>query len=303
MRVLKERGITWVNIESPTRREMDWLKSQYDYFHPLDLEDCLSRAQMPKLDHYENYLFMVMHFPIFNHQARVTRPAEVDIFVGTDFVVTSHNATLKPLVQLFNVSEQNEEMRLDIMRRSGGYLLYRILDVLVDYCSPILNKVIENVDSIETRVFDERSRALVREISIVRRDIIAARRVIHPQIDVLESLESGRFPFLNVDPDVYFGDLADHMRRTWAELEELKEVMEGLSDAYNSLTTHQTNQVLRILTFISTIMMPPTLIASIYGMNVALPLEDTPFAFALTVGLMSALTGGMIVFLWRRHWV
>jgi magnesium transporter len=189
------------------------------------------------------------------------------------------------------------------MRRSSGYLLYRILDVLVDYCFPILNKVIENVDKLEDSIFDERGHDVVREISIVRRDIIAYRRIIRPQMGVLEALEQGEIPFLKVDPDVYFGDLADHIRRVWDELEELKEVIEGLSTSHSSLSVHHTNQVIRILTFISTVMMPPTVIASIYGMNVGLPFEESRAAFGVVIGVIVAFTGVMLFLLWRRRWI
>jgi magnesium transporter len=302
IRTLEKGGLKWVDVLNPTEAEVEWLKEKYA-FHPLALDDVLSRIQMPKLDDYETYLFLVLHFPVFDPGARITRPLEVDFFVGSDYVITVQNGELRPLSNLFHECEINEELRSNLMRRSSGYLLYRILDVLVDYCFPILNKVIENVDKLEDSVFDDRSQNIVREISIVRRDIIAYRRIIRPQIGVLESLEQGDVPFLKVDPDVYFGDLADHIRRIWDELEELKEVIEGLGTSHSSLSVYHTNQVIRILTFLATMMMPPTLIASIYGMNVALPFDDHPAAFGIVMGMILAVTALMLVLLWRRRWI
>ncbi len=295
-------GLTWVNIDSPTEAEMHWLRDRYN-FHPLALEDCLSPIQIPKVDYYDTYLFLVLHFPIFNHRARITLPAEVDIFVGPDYVVTVHSGTLKPLVKLFQDCSANEGVRASIMRRSAGYLLYRILDVLVDYCFPILNKVIKNVDEVEMRVFDGQTQDLVRELSIIRRDIIAYRRIIRSQIAPIEALERSEFEFLKVDPDVYFGDLADHIRRIWVQLEELKEVIEGLSDAHSSLTGHQTNQVIRILTLISTIMLPLSVVSGLYGMNVSLPLAESPYAFLVVLVIMAAIAGVMLLFFRARHWI
>lgn len=300
IRTLEKGGLKWVDIINPTEADVEWLKEKYA-FHPLALDDVLSRIQMPKLDNYETYLFLVLHFPVFDAGARITRPLEVDFFVGSDYVITIQNGELRPLSNLFHECEINEELRSNLMRRSSGYILYRILDVLVDYCFPILNKVIENVDRLEDSIFDERGHDVVREISIVRRDTIAYRRIIRPQMGVLEALEQGEIPFLKVDPDVYFGDLADHIRRIWDELEELKEVIEGLSTSHSSLSIHHTNRVIRILTLLSTAMMPPTFIASIYGMNIALPLDETPIAFPIVMGVIVTLTAVMLVFLWRRR--
>ena len=173
----------------------------------------------------------------------------------------------------------------------------------MDYCFPILNKIIENVDGIEERVFDEKAREMSREISLVRRDVIAYRRIMRHQTDALEALEKKEFPFLKVNPDVYFGDLVDHTRRIWVELEEIKEVLEGLSDAYSSLTSHQTNEVIRTLTIITTIMLPLSVVASLYGMNVPLPLADSPLAFLGVLGFMGVISGAMLILFRMRRWI
>lgn len=269
----------------------------------MALDDCLSRVQVSKIDDYRDYLFLVLHFPVFNRRTGITLPEEVNIFVGPAYVVTVHEGRLRPLTRLFDESEASAETRGETIQRSSGYLLYKILDVLVDYCFPILNKAIQNVDDVEARVFDERSQWLVRDISVVRRDIILFRRIVRPQIVVLKMLEKKEYPLLKVDPDVYFGDLADHIRRIWTELQDLREVIEGLSDAHSSLTGYQTNQVIRILTIISTILLPLSLISGLYGMNVSLPFGDTPFAFAVVMGTMIAIAASMLVFFRLRHWI
>ncbi len=302
VRILEQTGLAWVDIEPPTQLEMDWLRDRYG-FHPLALDDCLSPSQMPKVDDYDDHLFVVLHFPVFDAQARITLPAEVDMFVGPDYVVTVHHGQLAPLAALFETCETDEEVRKAVLQRSGGYLAYQVLDVLVEYGFPILKKVSENVDRIELSIFDQRSERLGREISVVRRDVIAFRRIIRPLIGVIEVLEQEDYPFLKVDPDVYFGDLADHVRRISAELEELKEVVEGLSDAHSSLTSHQTNQIIRILTIISTILLPLSLISGIYGMNLTLPMGDTQYAFAVVVAFMVTIAGSMLLFFRWRGWI
>lgn len=301
VQTLAWKGLVWVDIPHPSLAEMEWLKSHYP-FHPLDLDDCLSKLQLPKVDEYPQYLFLVLHFPVYDRNARITRPSQVSIFVGPDYVVTVHRGELKPLVKLFQDAQQSELVREELMSRGPGYLLYRVLDVLVDYCFPILNKIIENVEAVEDRIFDGRRAKLVEDLAVLRRDIIAYRRIIHPQIGVMEALEGKEYPFLKVDPDIYFGDLADHTRRLWVELEAQKEVVEGLHDTIFTLNSQFSNDVMRILTILFTVMLPMTLISSLYGMNVPLPFQHSPLAFALLVLASLGLGGVMLLYFWRRGW-
>ncbi len=231
--------ISWLDVEMPTLAEMEYLRRTFD-FHTLALDDYLSRVQLPKMDDYDDYLFLVLHFPLFNRDAGLTVPSQVSIFVSGDYLVTVHRGDLRPLMKLFADCAASEPVRKTVMGHSSGYLLYRILDGLVDYCFPSLNKIIETVDGLEVRIFDMAAKELARELLVTKRDILAYRRIVRPQIEVLELLEKKEYPFLKVDPDVYFGDLADHVRRISVELGDLKEVLQGLHDTHVSLTTDRT---------------------------------------------------------------
>ncbi len=295
--------LTWVNIEKPTQREIEYLARNYP-FHPLDLDDCLSRIQRPKIDPYEDYLFMVFHFPVFNKQARVTTPSQVSIFLGEDYLITLHEGNLKPLTKFFKDCQMNEQTREESMSRSTGYLLYLILDRLVNYCFPILNKIGSNIEAVEEKVFTQDASESVYELSILRRDVISYRRIIKPQTEVLELLEQMDWPILKEDPEVYFGDLADHSRKIQDTLDDYKEVIEGLNDTNNTLSSFRINQIIRILTIVSTIMLPPTLIASIYGMNLkGLPLAGNPIAFVILIFLMVGIVVGMLTFFRVKRWI
>ena len=293
--------ISWLDVEMPTLAEMEYLRRTFD-FHTLALDDCLSRVQLPKMDDYDDYLFLVLHFPLFNQEARLTVPSQVSIFVSGDYLVTVHRGDLRPLMKLFADCEASEPVRKTVMGHSSGYLLYRILDGLVDYCFPSLNKIIETVDGLEVRIFDMAAKELARELLVTKRDILAYRRIVRPQIEVLELLEKKEYPFLKVDPDVYFGDLADHMRRISVELEDLKEVIQGLHDTHVSLATDRTNEVIRTLTVIATIMLPLSVISGLYGMNVSLPLDSSPYAFLVVLAVMAIVAGGMLLFFRSRRW-
>jgi magnesium transporter len=302
IRSITERKLTWFYIEKPTSKEVEFLAQRF-HFHPLDLDDVLSRIQRPKIDVYEDYLFMVLHFPVFDKENRITRPSEMDIFIGENYVVTVHcSGDLKPLAKFFQECETDKESRERYLGRSSGFLLYHILDKLVNFCFPILNKITQNIDDIEDIILTKATPETVRQISLIRRDLISFRRVIHPQIAVIETLEKGEYPFLKEEEEIYFGDIADHIRKIWGGLEDCKDVIEGLADTSNWLTSHRIQEVMRILTVFMAIVMPVEVVASIEGSNL-LPQSwlHNPVLFAISFVIQVGIVVSMILFLRRRH--
>jgi magnesium transporter len=294
--------LTWVNIEAPTEQETEYLAQNYP-FHPLDLDDCLSRIQRPKIDVYDDYLFLVFHFPVFSKEARVTTPSQVSVFIGQSYLITLHKGDLKPLVKLFNQCQTDEEIRQEHFSQGSGYLLYRIVDRLVDYCLPILNKIGGNIEAVEDNIFSERVRGAIREISDLRRDVISFRRIIWPMRAVIGSLEPKIRRFTKMDMEVYFGDMIDHVDKIWDALDEYKEIIEGLNDTYDSLATNRTNEVVRVLTAIATILLPLTVVASVYGMNIPLPFQNSPYSFVLVFFVWIVIACGMLYFFRRHRWI
>ena len=302
MQSLTWGDFTWINIEQPTEEETEYLAQNYP-FHPLDLDDCLSRIQRPKIDQYKDYLFVVLHFPVFNKEARVTTPSQVSVFIGQNYLITLHKGELKPLVKLFRECEIDEESRQENFSSGPGYLLYRIIDRLVDYCLPIANKMLENIEDVEDSIFSNRGRSQIKEISMIRRDIISFRRIIWPMRAVIGSLEPKIRRFAKMDLTVYFGDTVDHLDKIWDALDEYKEIIEGLNDTHDSLASNNTNEVMRILTIIATIFMPITLIASLWGMNIPLPFARSDNALLYIILIMVGIISGMLYFFRRRHWI
>jgi len=302
VRAIMERKMTWFYIERPTSREVTFLAERF-HFHPLDLDDVLSRIQRPKIDVYKDYLFIVLHFPVFDEENRITRPSETDIFIGENYVVTVDcSGDLKPLGRFFQECETDKKSRERYLWRSSGFLLYHILDRLVGACFPILDKVTRNIDHIEDIILTRPVPETVREISLIRRDLISFRRVVHPQVAVFETLERGEYPFLKEEEEIYFGDIADHIRKIWGGLEDGKEVIDGLADTSNWLTSHRIQEIMRLLTIIMGLLAPPTLIASIYGMNIPLPggvNSGSLLPLGILLALMAIIAGG--IFLYMRH--
>jgi magnesium transporter len=301
--VVKHGRVTWVNIEGPTPEDMDYLRKSYPFFHPLDLEDCLSRIERPKIDEYDDYLFIIMQFPVFDSARRVSRAGEVDLFIGAGYLVTVHDGNLWPIPRLFGECQAEESARQRHLGRGASHLMHDVIDHLVDYCFPILYKVDANIREIEEDIFTQDLRGVVQEMSWVRRDVIALQRIVKPQIAILANLERQERPFIREELDVYFSDVLDHLYKAWDMLEDHRDVVEGLSDTADTLLSHRINEVIKILTIISVVMLPLTLVSGIYGMNVPLPLADQPWAFAFILILMVAITAGMLFYFRRRGWL
>jgi magnesium transporter len=301
--IIQHGRVTWVNIERVTPEDIQLLREMYPHFHPLDLEDLQSRIERPKLDEYDDYLFVVMQFPLWDPVQRVSRAAEVDMFVGSGYLVTASDGSLKPLRNLFEQCQTNPEVREQFMGRGASKIFYGVIDRLVDYILPILYKVDANIRHLEEEIFIEDSRQVMQDLSFIRRDIIALRRIIRPQIAIVENLEKVDRPFIREELDVYFGDILDHVVKEWEIVEDHLEVIDGIADMANALVSYRLNEVIQILTVISVIMLPLTLISGIYGMNVLLPLQDHPNAFMVVIGLMFSIAFSMLLYFRHRGWL
>ncbi len=302
--IIEAEGLRWVNIERPTPLEWGWLEEHFE-FHALDLEDVLSRNQRPKIDEYADYLFIVLHFPVFDHAAGRLNAGELDIFVGPGFLITIPNQPLQPVEYLFERCRAKEELREQIFSKGSGFLLYRIVDDSFDYCFPMLRKIGNKLDAIEEEIFAEPSEETVRDISNVKQEIINFRKVIRPQRPVLRDLEGVKQRFLapELDLEIYFDDVVDAHERIWDMLENYKEVVEALEHTNESLISHRFEYVLRVLTVIGTIALPLTFVASLWGMNVGVPWEGEIVGFWIVVAGMLTLSLAALGYFRHRGWL
>jgi magnesium transporter len=304
MNTVTENKVSWISIEDPTTEDIGHLRRYYP-FHPLDLEDCLSDIERPKVDEYDDYLFIVMHFPVYDPDQRVSRITELDVFIGSGYLITVHRGELKPLIDLFRECQRDERARVRHISKGAGQLLYGILDRTVDYIMRILARVGERIGEVEGRIFTEDMRSIVEEISVIRRDVIALRRIIKPQIAVISNLERKDRSFIREGMEVYFGDILDGFSRAWDELEDHREIIESLSATSESITSYRINETIRALTVISVLLLPLSVIAGIYGMNVKLPFAaagQNPYAFYGILVVMVAIIAGLLLFFRWKKW-
>ena len=301
-RVVEAAGLRWIHVDHPRLADREYLEDRY-HFHPLDWEDVYSRNQRPKLDVYDDYLFILLHFPVYDKMTGRVLAAELDMFVGPDYLITLTETRLPPLDAMFERMGEREELRKSTFSKGSGYLLYKIVDANTDAAFPMLRKLDIKLDKLEDDILEGRSSEIVRDISNAKQEIINFRRIVRPQRAVLRDLERTKQRYLAEEMEVYFDDVSDAAERIWDTLENQIEVVEALESTNESVLSHRLNDSLRVLTAASVILLPLTLIASIYGMNVPVPGENEPFAFWVVIGLMVVLLVVLALVFRRRGWL
>ncbi|MBO9532848.1 MAG: magnesium transporter CorA family protein [Solirubrobacteraceae bacterium] len=300
--IVESDGLRWIHIEKPTSADRAWLEERFPQFHALDYEDIYSRNQRPKVDEYDDYLFIVLHFPQYDKTVGRLNAVELDMFIGPDYVITLPNDPIQPLSYLFDRCQRKDTARHDLMGRGPGFLLYKLVDACVDASFPMLRKIGNKLERVEEDIFDGPSTDTVRDISNAKQEIINFRKVVRPQRLALKDLERTK-RYVTGEMDIYFDDINDASERIWDMLENFKEVAEALERTNEAVSSHRTNDVLLVLTSISVIVLPLTLVASIFGMNTGLPGEQSITAFYVIVGVMVVLLVGMIRIFRRRGWL
>jgi magnesium transporter len=299
---LSAAGLTWVHVTAPDAETSLELADRFGW-HPLDVEDILSKRQRPKVDVHEDYIFAVLHFPWYDSSVQRLNAAELDSALGHDYLATMPTVSLLPVDRLFNRCVEDEEFREELFSKGSGRLLYEVLDDLFDYCFPILDKIAHKLDKIEDDIHEVRSEELVRDISNVKQEIISYRKIMKPQRPTLRQLERSVERFLPENLELYFDDLVDASERIWDLLDNYKEVVEALEQTNESVIAHRHNDVLRVLTVFSVILLPLTLIASIFGMNVQFPGWETHAAFWGIIAVMAVTIAGMLGFFRWKRWL
>ena len=264
----------WIDLQNPDRNDVEKLAEKYN-FNALNIEDCMTKFELPKLDSYDDHFFVILHFPPLAQKIGISKNSQLSIFVGKDFLVTVHQGDLKPLVELVETCKTtvDQQRKARLLGKSSGLLLHEILDVLVDDLLHTSRKIIANLDEIEDRVFDE-SKPVARSIALLRREINRLRRIVNPLKKFVLEIAKHVKQFSGSEDDeliLFYDDVIDHIDKVIETLEESRETMEIYKDTDFVLSTEKTNKVLAVLTIIFTLAIPSTVIGTFYGMNVDLP--------------------------------
>ena len=302
----------WTDLQNPDRYEVEKLAQKYN-FNSLNIEDCMTKFELPKLDSYDDHFFVILHFPPLSQKVGISKNSQLSVFLGKNFLVTVHQGDLRPLVELVDICKtgSDEQRRNRLLGKSSGILLHEIIDVLVDDLLHTSRKIIANLDDLEDRVFDE-TKPVARSIALLRREINRLRRIANPlKKFVLEIAKNIKRFSEDRDLTLYFDDVIDHIDKVIETLEESRETMEIYKDTDFVLSTEKTNKVLAVLTIIFTLAIPSTVIGTFYGMNVNLPggLDDNlmflgTFTTFIIIILASAIPAIMMfVYFKKLGWI
>ena len=302
-------GLTWIHLGAPSTDEAQMLAARFGW-HPLDVEDVLSRRQRPKVDAYADdpaggYVFAVLHFPVYDKSVGRLNAGELDVFLGPNYLVTLPTVELRPVTLLFRRAYESEEFRETLFARGSGRLMYEVLDDLYDYCFPILDKIGFKLEQIDEEIGEagQGAKELVRDIHKVKQEIISYRKIIKPQRPTLRQLERQVERFLPEDLELYFDDIVDASERIWDLLDNYKEVVEALESTNESLISHQQNDILYVLTIFSVVMLPLTFLTGFFGMNVHFPGFNSTLGFVATIVLFVVTIAGMLGFFRWKKWL
>jgi magnesium transporter len=303
---LKFGTLKWHHILSPSDEDIDYLLNEF-HFHPLDIEDCKSTInQRPKIDVYDDYYFLILHFPYFDKINKFLRIREVKIFWGPDYVITigkMHWAVKEMFEEAKVASSRTDIEDEDFMFGSSDQLLYRILERIMEETYKLVRRIGIGIDYINSDLFDDKAEKSIESISVTRKNVILLNTTFKPQLRVFHKFESGEIEGYADNMEEYWGNILDYIQKIWDMIEDYGELIESLSKTFDSMQANRTNEIMKILTFFSSVLLPLTFITGVYGMNIKLPLSDFNDAFIVIVAFMAIIVITMLIYFRKKHWL
>ncbi len=315
------QGLSFINVANPTDFEIKYLKNTY-YFNSLNLDDYIHKTQIPKIENHKRYNLLVLRFPLFSetvpqnsHQYGIHIPtfytrakkkrlvsSYVNFFISKEYVVVLHADDLPQISRIFSLCQKTLHNRTEYMSQGSVFLTYKIIDALVDDSFPAINQITSAIDKIDKDLENKQSQKTLEDISATRRNLVVFHTMIKPILPLFVSLEEGKHNDLNGTMQPFWGNILDHLRKIMDRVEDNQELIEGISESNESLLSSHSNQIIKVLTIFSAIILPLNLLASMYGMNLNLPFADDPFFFWKLMLVMIFTTMTMLVVFVYKKW-
>ncbi|MFA5917484.1 MAG: magnesium transporter CorA family protein [Candidatus Gracilibacteria bacterium] len=295
LRQINIKDILWVDGVNVTKAELLSVVRHYD-FHELDIEACLEENQRARIDYYDDYMFITLHFPKYNTRSQIYELNEFNIFLGKNYILTFRNYPGNHIDKIF---EQYKKLDIDEnnkMKISSGYVLYEIIQSMLEKVFRVAERITMDVKVIERNVFSGASSSLVRDIMIKKRNIMMLKNMFKPQITVLNQLEFNMNKLFAGKIEEYFEDLEDKLSQIVNEIILLDEYIESIEVSYKTIIDIRTNTVIKILTVVSTYTFPMMLITSFYGMNVKTPFQEN------SIVVLSSIFGSTLFTIFILYW-
>ena len=296
--LLDDESVLWIDISIPDATGLKPLHSVFN-IHPLSLEDTLETPQRPKVEEYNDYLFIVSHYLRFVKDD--IDVSQLSVFLGDGWVITVHK---KDIPQLGAVEKKIMEKRPGAVSGGADALMYRIIDAIVDSYFPFLDKIEDLLEAMDEELMNRPEEDMIKRIHNVITDLQEIRRTLRPTKEAMNTLERLRSPLIGKDTNIYMRDVYDHVSSLQDELEQYREKAAGIFNTYLTLMSNRLNQIMKVLTIIATIFIPLTFITGLYGMNFEyMPEIGFRYGYVIVVGIMILLGVGMLLFFWRKRWL
>jgi len=300
--LLKDKtSVIWVDMESPTADDEQILLDVFK-FHPLTVEDCRENRHYPKVEAFPDYVYFIVHGVKADTSPESFNTIELDGFLGPNYVITYHHEFFRSIK---NVKQQLRTSPV-ACQRGAPFLLHQILDQVVDYYSPVLDSFDEKIDTLEDNIFTliKPNNLILAEIMDLKRGVLRLRRISTKQMDILHRMSRGEFHLIPADMLPFYRDIYDHLVRVTDLAESYRDLIGGSLDAYLSVVSNRLNEIMKVLTIFSAVMLPLTFIAGVYGMNFDnMPELHSRYGYFAAWILMILVAVAMLGFFWRRGWI
>jgi len=297
-------NITWIDIQNPQEEDLEILKEKFK-LHPFISNQFLPPIHRPKIEEFPNQLFIVLHFPVYNEKIRQTKPVELDFIVTHNTLITSHQEEIPALKNFFNECNLQNYYQTKHFE-TIGHLVLGLLDWMIDSCLPMLDHIGERIEEIESHVFEGKEKEMLSEIAMVKKDLIDFRRAIKPQRSVLEILGKKTPRFFSEKVKPLAQEVIGSLVRVWNVLENHRELINSIEQTNNSLLSYKLSDIMKILTVVSFITFPLSVIVGFFGMNVfgSLPIiKENPYTWLVILIGMLLTTLIMVIYFKRKKWL
>ena len=297
----EEHAIVWIDMPEPTRADEQVLLDVF-HFHPLTVEDCHENRHYPKVEEFPDYLYLIVHGVRADTSPDHFNTIELDAFLGHNYVITYHHDEFR---SIDNVKQLLRTSPI-ACQRGAAFLLHQILDQIVDYYSPVLDDFDERIDQLESDIFSLRrpNNSILEEIMDLKRGVLRLRRISAKQREVILRMSRGEFPLIDQQVLPFYRDVHDHIVRVTDLAESYRDLISGALDAYLSVVSNRLNEVMKVLTIFSAVMLPLTFIAGVYGMNFDnMPELHSRFGYYAVWVFMTVVAVSMLLVFWKSGWI
>jgi magnesium transporter len=297
----EEKSVVWVDMLEPTEAD-DRILLDVFHFHPLTVEDCRENRHYPKIEEFPDYLYFIVHGVTANTTPDRFNTIELDGFLGPNYVITYHHEMFR---SISNVKKQLTTSPV-ACQRGPAFLMHQILDQIVDYYSPVLDDFDERIDELEDNIFSlkQPNNAILEDIMDLKRSVLRLRRISAKQMDIFYRMSRGEVHLIPQGMLPFYRDIYDHLIRVTDLAENYRDLLSGALEAYLSVVSNRMNEIMKVLTIFSAIMLPLTFIAGLYGMNFDnLPELHWAYSYFVVLGLMLIVAVGMLYMFWRKGWI